>query len=209
MWVVSTFLLILCNAIKSAKSPDFIFMFNWFKRNADWRVQVDNCCQRAKVHRLVTLPEQSCKMSWSCCGIFFSGVCVNFEYLEIWIHYFSKCNSAHHYFSKSNSAPHYFSKSNSAYHYFSKSNSAHHYFSKSNSAHHYFSKSNSVPHYLISSKCKKFYFLFLNVSQRLSFVLLGMEQCPIVVSKQFQISLLFLGLFDYVSNAISNYVQNF
>ena len=31
---------------------------------------VDNCCQRAKVHRLVTLPEQSCKMSWSCCGIF-------------------------------------------------------------------------------------------------------------------------------------------
>ena len=53
------------------------------------------------------------------------------------------------------------------------------------------------------------YFLFLNVSQRLSFVLLGMEQCPIVVSKQFHISLLFLGLFDYVSNAISNYVQNF
>jgi hypothetical protein len=147
VWVVSTFLLILCNAIKSAKSPEFIFMFDWFKRNADWRVQVDNCCQRAKVHRLVTLPEQSCKMSWSCCGIFFSGVCVNFEYLEIWIHYFSKCNSAHHYFSKSNSAPHYFSKSNSAHHYFSKSNSAHHYFSKSNSAHHYFSKSNSAPHY--------------------------------------------------------------
>ena len=141
----------------------------------------DNCCQRAKVHRLVTLPVQSCKMSWSCCCIF-SGVCVNFEYLEFWIHYFSKCNSAHHYYSKSNSAPHYFSKSNSA----------HHYFPKSNSGHHYFSKSNSVPHYLISSKCKKFYFLFLNVSQRLSFVLLGMEQCPIVVSKQFHISLLFL-----------------
>ncbi len=93
---------------------------------------VDNCCQRAKVHRLVTLPEQSCKMSWSCCGIFFSGVCVNFEYLEIWIHYFSNSNSAPHYFSKSNSAHHYFSKSNSAPHYFSKSNSAHHYFSKSN-----------------------------------------------------------------------------
>ena len=113
---------------------------------------VDSCCQRAKVHRLVTLPEQSCKMSWSCCGIFFSGVCVNFEYLEIWIHYFSKCNSAHHYFSKSN----------------------------------------SVSHYLISSKCKKFYFSFLNVSQRLSFVLLGMKQCPIVVSKQLHIYLLFL-----------------
>ena len=139
MWVVSTFLLILCNAIKSAKSPD-IFMFDWFKRNADWRVQVDNCCQRAKVHRLVTLPEQSCKMSWSCCGIFFSGVCVNFEYLEIWIHYFSKSNSAPHYFSTSNSAPHYFSKSNSAHHYFSKSNSAH--------------------HYLISSKCSKLLFYF-------------------------------------------------
>ena len=36
-------------------------------------------------------------MSWSCCGIFFSGVCVNFEYLEMWIHYFSKCNSVPHY----------------------------------------------------------------------------------------------------------------
>ena len=66
----------------------------------------DNCCQRAKVHRLVTLPVQSCKMSWSCCCIFL-GVCINLEYLEIWIHYFSKCNSAHHYFSKCNSAHHY------------------------------------------------------------------------------------------------------
>ena len=149
---------------------------------------VDSCCQRAKVHRLVTLPEQSCKMSWSCCCIFL-GVCVNFEYLEIWIHYFSKCNSAHHYFSKSNSAPHYFSKSNSAHHYFSKSNSAH--------------------HYLGFSKCKQALIFILNVSQRLSFVLLGMKQCPIVVSKQFHISLLFLGLFDYVSNDVSNYVQNF
>ena len=55
----------------------------------------------------------------------------------------------------------------------------------------------------------KLLFLFLNVSQRLSFVPLGMKQCPIVVPKQFHISLLFLGLFDYVSNAISNYVQNF
>jgi hypothetical protein len=36
-----------------------------------------------------------------------------------------------------------------------------------------------------------------------------MKQCPIVVPKQFHISLLFLGLFDYVSNAISNYEQNF
>ena len=33
----------------------------------------DNCCQRAKVHRLVTLPVQSCKMSWSCC-VYFSQV---------------------------------------------------------------------------------------------------------------------------------------
>jgi hypothetical protein len=53
------------------------------------------------------------------------------------------------------------------------------------------------------------YFLFLDASQHLSFVLLGMKQCPIVVSKQFHISLLFLGLFEYVSNAISNYAQNF
>jgi hypothetical protein len=53
------------------------------------------------------------------------------------------------------------------------------------------------------------YFLFLDASQRLSFVLLGMKQCPIVVSKQFHISLLFLGLFEYGLNAISNYVQNF
>ena len=101
----------------------------------------DNCCQRAKVHRLVTLPEQSCKMSWSCCGIFFSGVCVNFEYLEIWIHYFSKSNSAHHYFSKSNSA------------------------------HHYFSKSNSAHHYLGFSKCKQALIFILNVSQRFSQIL--------------------------------------
>jgi hypothetical protein len=34
-----------------------------------------------------------------------------------------------------------------------------------------------------------------------------MKQCPIVVSKQFHISLLFLGLFDYVSNAISDYLS--
>ncbi len=53
------------------------------------------------------------------------------------------------------------------------------------------------------------YFLFLDASQRLSFVLLGMEQRPIVVSKQIHISLLFIGLFEYFSNAISNYVQNF
>ncbi len=52
-------------------------------------------------------------------------------------------------------------------------------------------------------------FIFLNVSQRFSFDLLGMKQCPIVVSKQFHISLLFLGLFDYVSNAISDYLQYF
>ena len=130
---------------------------------------VDSCCQRAKVHRLVTLPEQSCKMSWSCCGIFFSGVCVKFEHLEIWIHYFSKSNSAHHYFPKSN----------------------------------------SVPHYLISSKCKKFYLLFLNVSQRLSFVLLGMKQCPIVVPNNFIFHYYFLDYLIMFQMLFSNYVQNF
>ena len=57
-----------------------------------------------------------------------------------------------------------------------------------------FSKSYSAHHYLISSKCKQALILFLNVSQRLSFVLLGMKQCPIVVPKQFHISLLFLGV---------------
>ncbi len=56
MWIVSTFLLILCNASKSAKGSDFIFLFDWFKRNADWRVQTNSCCQRAKVHRLETQP---------------------------------------------------------------------------------------------------------------------------------------------------------
>jgi hypothetical protein len=45
---------------------------------------------------------------------------------------------------------------------------------------------------------ERFYFCSLNVSQRFSFVLLGMKQCPIVVSKQFHIYLLFLELFDYV-----------
>ncbi len=61
MWVVSTFLLILCNASKSANSSDFIFLSEWFKRNADWRVQTDSCCQRAKVHRLETQPGWSVK----------------------------------------------------------------------------------------------------------------------------------------------------
>ena len=37
-------------------SPDFIFLFDWFKRNANWRVQTDSCCQRANVHRLETQP---------------------------------------------------------------------------------------------------------------------------------------------------------
>ena len=163
---------------------------------------VDNCCQRAKVHRLVTLPEQSCKMSWSCCGIFFSGVCVNFEYLEIWIHYFSKCNSAHHYFSKSNSAPHYFSKSNSAHHYLISSKCKQLLFFER----FYFSSAFIFRALLFFERfyfssafisrallfLERFYFCSLNVSQRLSFVLLGMKQCPIVVSKQFHISLLFL-----------------
>ncbi len=63
--------------------------------------------------------------------------------------------------------------------------------------------------YLIFLSASKLLFFILDASQRLFFVLLGMKQCPIVVSKQFPISLLFLGLFEYVSNAISNYVQNF
>ena len=157
---------VLCNAPKSAKSPEFIFMFDWFKRNADWRVQVDNCCQRAKVHRLVTLPEQSCKMSWSCCGIFFSGVCVNFEYLEMWIHYFSKCNSAHHYLISSKCKQLLF---------FAFIFRALLFFER------FYFSSAFISRALLF--LEHFYFCSLNVSQRLSFVLLGMKQCPIVVSK--------------------------
>ena len=156
---------------------------------------VDNCCQRAKVHRLVTWPEQSYKMSWSCCG-FFSGVCVNFEYLEIWIHYFSKCNSAHHYFSKSNSAHHYLISSKCKQLLFLPLFFERFYFSSA----FIFRALLFFERFYFSSAfisrallfLERFYFCSLNVSQRLSFILLGMKQCPNVVSKQFHISLLFL-----------------
>jgi hypothetical protein len=110
-------------------------------------------------------------------------------HLENWLHYFSKCKSAPHYFSKCKSAPHYFSKSKSAPHSFSKSESA--------------------LHYLIFLSASKLLFFILDASQRLFFILLSMKQCPIFVSKQFHISLFFLDYFEYVSNAIYNYVQNF
>ena len=140
---------------------------------------VDNCCQRAKVHRLVTLPEQSCKMSWSCCGIFSQ------VFVLIWstwsfgfIIFLSPIQSIIIFLSPIQRIIIFLSPIQPI-----------------------------IIWVLLSAS--KLFFSFLNVSQRLSFVLLGMKQCPIVVSKQFHISLLFLGLFDYVSNDISNYVQNF
>ena len=164
-------------------------------------------------------------MSWSCCRVFFSGVCVNFEYLEIWIHYFSKCNSAHHYFSKWNSVPHYLisSKCKQLLFFISKCKPAFIFRALLFLERFYFSSASISRALLFLERFyflsafisrallfhERFYFCSLNVSQRLSFVLLGMKQCPIVVSKQFHIYLLFLGLFDYVSNDISNYVQNF
>ena len=193
--------------------PKVLILFScWIdlkKKNADWRVQVDNCCQRAKVHRLVTLPEQSCKMSWSCCGIFFSGVCVNFEYLEMWIHYFSKCNSAHHYFSKCNSVSHYLisSKCKPAFIFRALLFLECFYFSSA-----------SISRALLF--LERFYFsgafisrallfLFSKCKPALIFCSSRYETVSIVVPKQFHISLLFLGLFEYVSNAISDYVQYF
>jgi hypothetical protein len=46
------------------------------------------------------------------------------------------------------------------------------------------------------SKCKQALIFILNVSQRLSFVLLGMKQCPIVVLKQFHYFLDYLNMFQ-------------
>ena len=104
---------------------------------------------------------------------------------------------------------HYFSKCNSAHHYFSKCNSAHHYFSKCNSAPHYFSKYNLAPLFNFFWVQASSYFLFLNVSQRLSFVLLGMKQCPIVVPNNFIFHYYFLDYLIMFQMLFSNYVQNF
>ena len=49
--------------------------------------------------------------------------------------------------------------------------------------------------YLISSKCKQALIFYSGCKPALIFVLLSMKQCPIVVSKQFHISLLFFELF--------------
>ncbi len=59
---------------------------------------------------------------------------------------------------------------------------------------------------------ERFYFYFFFASQRLFFILLSMKQCPIFVSKTVSWSYFFIIFwitFEYVSNASSNYVQNF
>ncbi len=73
MWVVSTFLLILCNASKSAKSSDFILIFDWFKRNADWRVQQTVVAREQKyIDRKPSLDDLENAMLWPCCSLFSS-----------------------------------------------------------------------------------------------------------------------------------------
>jgi hypothetical protein len=82
-------------------------------------------------------------------------------------------------------------------------------FSKSNSAHHYFSKSNSAHHYLISSKCKQLLFFISKCKPALIFCSSRYETVSNCCFKTTSYLFIILGLFDYVSNAISNYVQNF
>jgi hypothetical protein len=49
--------------------------------------------------------------------------------------------------------------------------------------------------YSIFLSASKLLFFILDASQRLFFILPSMKQCPIFVSKQFHIPLLFSGLF--------------
>ena len=135
----------------------------------------DNCCQRAKVHRLVTLPVQSCKVSWSCC-VYFSQVFVLI--LSTWkfgfIIFLSVIQRIIIFLSPIQLLIIFLSPIQRIIIFLS-------------------------PIQLIIIwvflSASKLLFLFLNVSQRLSFVLLGTKQCPIVVLKQFHIYLLFL---DYL-----------
>ena len=149
---------------------------------------VDNCCQRTKVHRLVTLPEQSCKMSWSCCRVFFSGVCVNFEYLEIWIHYSIPIQRIIIFLSPIQLLIIFLSPIQRII---------------------IFSKSNSAHHYLSSSKCKQALIFISKCKPALIFCSSRYETVSNCCFKTISYLFIILGLFDYVSNAISNYVQNF
>ena len=120
----------------------------------------------------------------------------------MWIHYFSKCNSAHHYFSKCNSVPHYLisSKCKPAFIFRALLLLERFYFSSASNSRallffeRFYFSSAFISRVLLF--LGRFYFCSLNVSQRLSFVLLGMKQCPIVVSNNFIFIYYFL---DYLN----------
>ncbi|MFO0007645.1 MAG: hypothetical protein ACK559_41680, partial [bacterium] len=65
-----------------------------------------------------------------------------------------------------------------------------------------FSKSNSAHHYFSSSKCKQALIFISKCKPALIFCSSRYETVSNCCSKQFHISLLSPGLFDYVSNAI-------
>ena len=81
--------------------------------------------------------------------------------------------------------------------------------SKSNSAHHYFSKSNSAHHYLSFSKCKQALIFISKCKPALIFCSSRYKTVSNCCFKTISYLIIILKLFDYVSNAISNYVQNF
>ncbi len=118
-----------------------------------------------------------CAMPVSCQEFWFHFVIDLKEnwHLENWLHYFLKCKSAPHYFSKCKSALHYI------------------FLSVNQRLIIFLSVNQRL--YLIFLSASKLLFFILDASQRLFFVLLSMKQCPIFVSKQFHISLLFSGLF--------------
>ena len=131
-----------------------------------------------------------------------------------------------------------FSKSNSAHHYFSKSNSAHHYLISSKCKQLLFFISKCKPAFIFRALLflERFYFSSASISRALLFLerfyfsgafiswalLFLFSKCKpalIFCSSRYETvsnccfkttSYLFISwIFDYVSNAISNYVQNF
>ncbi len=142
----STFLLVLCNASKSANSSDFILWL--IQKKCRLTSTTNNCCQRAKLHRWVAQPGLFAKCHDNV-AFYILGTCVIFLRLHFIALLF--------YFI-------------------------------------------ALLFYSIAllfnfSKCKQALIFILDASQRLFFILLSMKQCPIFVSKQFDISLLFFGLF--------------
>jgi len=105
-------------------SKVLILFCDWFKRKCRLTSTTDNCCQRAKVHRLVAQPGLFAKCH-DHVALYILGTCVIFlRLLHSALSKYPKCESALHYFSKCESALHYFSKCESALHYFSKCESA-------------------------------------------------------------------------------------